>query len=116
VTADGVWNSGDADHTNEDADVIADEVSDVSFEYFDGAEWTTTWDGTQFNVDQKSLLGPPRAVRVTLTIDKTDRNGQPVQQKLRHVFMIRAANGLIPVVSPDGTTTSPSGSTSTGGM
>jgi prepilin-type N-terminal cleavage/methylation domain-containing protein len=119
VTADGVWNSGDADHSNEDADVIADEISDVSFEYFDGTDWQTSWDGTQLNLDQQTLLGPPRAIRATFTINKTDRNGQPVQHTMRHVLVIRAANGLIPVNPPGttGTTGSTTGSTaSTGGM
>ena len=71
------------------------------------------------NLDQQTLLGPPRAIRVTFTINKTDRNGQPVQQTMRHVLVIRAANGLIPVNPPGttGTTGSTTGSTSsTGGM
>ncbi|HEY2786136.1 MAG TPA: prepilin-type N-terminal cleavage/methylation domain-containing protein [Fimbriiglobus sp.] len=111
VTADGTWNATDADRTNEDADVIADDITDVTFEYFDGATWQPSWDGTALNLDQVTILGPPRAIRVTFVISKTDSQGNPVTQQVRHVVPIRTANGLIPVNPPTDTTT-----TSTGGM
>jgi hypothetical protein len=53
-------------------------------------------DGTQLATDGKSLIGPPRAVKMTLTIE---RPGTPVR-RFAHVFALRAANGLIIVEPP----------------
>jgi hypothetical protein len=39
VTSDGVWNSADADRTDELGDLLAEEITDVQFQYFDGSSW-----------------------------------------------------------------------------
>jgi prepilin-type N-terminal cleavage/methylation domain-containing protein len=115
VTADGIWNTTDPDRTNELLDMVAEEITDITFEYFDGTNWQTSWDGTMANLDEKSLMGPPRAIRVTLVIEKTGSNGEKINQTVRHVLPIRAANGLIPVLPPTDTTGT-TGTTGTGGM
>lgn len=104
VTADGVRNNADADRTDEQGDLVSEDISDVSFEYYDGVNWLSEWDGSQTNMDGKSVMGPPRAIRVTLQIERVDSQGQTSTQKVRHVLPIRAANGLIPVPLPTETT------------
>jgi hypothetical protein len=86
VTADGVRNSSDPDRSTEDADLIAPEVVDATFEYLDGGTWQSSWDGSQSTTDGTSVMGPPRAIAVTLVF----ASGKQVRQ----VFAVRAANGL----------------------
>jgi prepilin-type N-terminal cleavage/methylation domain-containing protein len=101
VTADGVRNSFDPDRSTEDADLIAEEVTDLYFEYFDGASWAGEWDGSQTQTDGKSVQGPPRAVRVTLTLQTPSGRVKQIQ----HTFPLRAAVGLYqPPVDPAATT------------
>ncbi len=115
VTADGVGNSADPDTSTEATDVIAPEVQDVTFEYFDGSDWQTSWDGTQLGADGVNLMGPPRAIRVTFTLQSTGRGGQTVERQVQHVFPVRAAVGTF-VPTSDGAGTNAAIGTSTGGM
>lgn len=103
VTADGVRNSTDPDYTREANDLIAEEVIDLSFEYYDGGTWSSTWSGDDENEDGKTVKGPPRAIRMTMIIQ--DDNGN--QKTIEHVFAIRAAVGTYtpPVPPADDTTT-----------
>ena len=96
VTADGVRNSVDPDFADEPSDIIAESVVDLAFEYFDGAAWATSWDGSVPGPDGVTPIGPPRAVRVTLWIElPAQRLGDlPKQQVLSHVIPVRAAPGL----------------------
>ena len=114
VTADNVGTSTDADRSTEADDLIAPEVTSVSFEYASGTGYVSAWDGAQSGLDGSSAQGPPRAIKVTFTMELTD-DGKPVTRTIVHVFAIRAAVGTTPPVAstemPD--TTSGSG-TSTG--
>lgn len=112
ATADGVRNTADPDLSTEDADLIAPEVVDLQFEYFDGGSgtWVTEWDGSQTDTDGVSLIGPPRAVRITLTLNVPTQNGSTVPKRVQHVVPIRSAVGFY-VPPTDDTTT-----TTTGGM
>lgn len=103
VTSDGVWNSADADRTDELGDLLAEEITDVQFQYFDGSSWVDSWDGTQMATDGKTLLGPPRGVKITLVIERPNTPAR----RMSHVFALRAANGLTVVEPPaeDSTTT-----------
>jgi prepilin-type N-terminal cleavage/methylation domain-containing protein len=130
VMAEGIRNSVDPDLTNgEDGDVIASEVKDVSFEYFDGSSWTGSWDGTILGPDGVTPQGPPRAVKATLTLEFAPaRPGQPpITRTVSHVIPIRAAPGTYtpPLIDPytegatttdpaTGATTDPATGTSTG--
>jgi prepilin-type N-terminal cleavage/methylation domain-containing protein len=108
VTADGVRNSVDPDTADEPFDLLSDEVTDVAFEYFDGSGWAGQWSGSDTAADGKTPLGPPRAIRVTLTIQP---GGGPAKV-VRHVFPVRAAVGLY---QPPTAETTDAAST-TGGM
>ena len=112
VTADGVWNSTEPDLATELTDVIAPEVSDVTFEYYDGGTWQSSWDGSELSSDGVTLLGPPRAVRVTLTLEFPGRGGTMTQKRVQQVFPIRAAVGNY--TPPTDGTTAVTGTT--GGM
>ncbi|HUR54476.1 MAG TPA: prepilin-type N-terminal cleavage/methylation domain-containing protein [Gemmataceae bacterium] len=96
VTADGIRNSVDPDMTfGEENDVIAAEVKDVVFEYFDGSGWAGSWDGSILGPDGVTPQGPPRAVKATLTLEfPASRNGQqPTTRTVTQVIPIRAAPG-----------------------
>jgi len=115
VTADGVWNATDPDRSTEAAEVIAPEVIDASFEYYDGGTWLSTWDGSATAIDGTSLTGPPRAIRVTLVLEFASRGGRQ-QKRVSQVIPLRAAVGNYqPTDTAAPATTTPATST-TGGM
>ena len=114
VTADGVWNATDPDRANEQAEVIAPEVKDATFEYYDGGTWQSSWDGSQTAIDGVSLIGPPRAIRVILVLEFAGRGG-PKQKRVSQTIPLRAAVGNY--LPADAATTTPTTSSSTtGGM
>jgi prepilin-type N-terminal cleavage/methylation domain-containing protein len=109
VTADGVWNASDPDRSNELTDVIAPEVKDITFEYYDGGSWLGSWDGSATDVDGVSLTGPPRAVRVTLVLQLKGRSG-PYQKTVMQTIPLRAAVGnFLPETPADPAATTPAG-------
>jgi hypothetical protein len=114
VTADGAWDNADPDRAYEEGDLIAPEVVDASFEFASGSDWISSWDGSQAGVDGASLQGPPRAIRVTLTLELIGPTGQPVQKTLIHVFPIRAAAGPGMPTTTATTTTDPTATGTTG--
>ena len=128
VTADGVRNSSDPDLSDEAGDTLVQEVTDATFEYFDGSSWLPSWDGTQSSPDGVTPTGPPRAVRLKLTFSiPTTRPGHaPYEHSVEQVIPIRTAPGpytpamITPSTDP-GTTSSGatpstgSGSAGTGG-
>lgn len=65
-----------------DEEVICRGVSNFMIEYFDGTDWQQTWDPTQYN----NTL--PAAVRVTLELNRTDRNGKPTVIRNISVFSL----------------------------
>lgn len=74
--------------------VISKQVSDVTFEYFDGTAWLPAWDGASLMADGKTPQGPPVAVAVTLTIKSPAlRPGVQRQSTLRHVVFLAPSNG-----------------------
>ncbi len=91
VTSDGVRNSAEPDRSDEDADLIAEEITDVYFEYFDGSGWAGEWSGSDTSSDGKTVVGPPRAIRMTITYLPL---GQSTSKTIEHVIPIRAAMGL----------------------
>ena len=110
VTADGVGNVVEPDYTTEDVDLIAPEVLDITFEYFDGGVWLGEWDGSAMMIDGVTLQGPPRAIRVTLVLEVTGRGNVAIEKTVQKVFVIRAAAGTYtPPTSSTDTTTPPEG-------
>jgi type II secretory pathway component PulJ len=100
---------------DEDQLVVAPEVTEASFQYFDGTNWQDTWDGTVIGADGKTPIGPPRAVSVDLTIRRPGvaADAPNATRHYRHVLIINAANAQ-PTTADDTTTTGTTGTT-TGG-
>jgi prepilin-type N-terminal cleavage/methylation domain-containing protein len=105
--------NGDTQALYSSAQMLAEEVVGLSFEYFDGTEWYTEWDSTSYG----SL---PRAIRVWLAVQPTyalDERGlaaslsgkPPPQQEVYFVVTLPSA-GLVPP-----STGSESAATTTGG-
>jgi prepilin-type N-terminal cleavage/methylation domain-containing protein len=84
---------------------VIEEVVDIDFEYWDGSAWQSSWDGTQLSDDQKTPIGPPMAIAVTLTVrmPSSGRSDQPPEKKCRHVIALPTAPA--PPTSADTTTT-----------
>jgi len=77
--------------------IIAPEVTNVQFAYFDGSNWQDTWDGTQLSSDGVSPQGPPSAIAITLTVARGEGKDENANtQTYRHVVLIPAANNLNP--------------------
>jgi len=75
--------------------VIAPEVTNLAFRYWDGASWLESWDGSQPGPDGMTPLGPPRAIELTMSIViPGDRvNGEFPTKTIRHVIAVPAAAG-----------------------
>jgi hypothetical protein len=74
--------------------VIAEEVTRVQFEYWDGSAWADTWDGRTTNADGKTLKGPPMAIRIRFWLRLPGEDpGQTIEKEFRHTIAIRAAAG-----------------------
>lgn len=126
VTTEGALNQALPEPELHQNFVIASEVKNLSFEYFDGVSWTSSWDSNLPGEDGMTPMGPPRAIRITLEVDFSDTTpgalNNPNSMKIfRHVVAINTANGapMIMLEDPEGGTLpedSGSGTTdSTGG-
>jgi prepilin-type N-terminal cleavage/methylation domain-containing protein len=97
--------------------ILAKEVTEVNFRYFDGENWQDTWDGTVIGADGVTPIGPPRAIEVTLSIRKTgaDPDSDAAVKQYRQVIPINTGNGpSVSTTATTGTTTGTTGTT-TGG-
>jgi prepilin-type N-terminal cleavage/methylation domain-containing protein len=99
VTADGIRDNTDPDYSTEATDVLAPEITDATFEYFDGTTWQSSWnpDGSTMSDDGVTPIGPPRAVRVTLNFSfpSSRPNGTAYETTLVKVIPVRAAPGSL---------------------
>ena len=99
VTADGIRDNADPDYSTEATDVLVPEVTDATFEYFDGSAWQSSWnpDGSTMSDDGVTPIGPPRAVRVTLNFSFPSNrpNGSAYETTLVKVIPVRAAPGTL---------------------
>jgi type II secretory pathway pseudopilin PulG len=97
LTSQQVQNSTDPvmeDGKDEKDYVIAEEVTQLQFEYWDGSTWQDTWDGRTLNADGITLLGPPMAIRVHFWLKLPgEEPGQTVEKEFRHTIAIRSAPG-----------------------
>lgn len=96
LTAAGTGDVTTLDTSMEEQEVIAPEVTAVSFSYLDGTseDGVSEWDGTAASADGVTpVTGPPRAVKVTLDFATLDDRGQTVTKRVVHVFPLRAAIG-----------------------
>jgi hypothetical protein len=86
------------DVPNEEAYIIAPEVKNLAFKFFDGTEWRDSWDGTAAGADGTTPLGPPLAIAIEMSLAMP---GTDKEQMVRHVVAIQTANGQ---AQPTGTT------------
>ena len=103
---------------NESSFVIADEVTDLNFQYFDGTDWQDSWDSTTLGADGITPIGSPRAIAVTLSVARptspgVPQTGDPAAKTYRHVIVIPSANGTT-VMTPNTGTTGTTGTGATG--
>lgn len=93
VTADGVRNGVEADPDAPDAVLLAEEVIAVTFKYSEDGSFVDTWDGTTPGPDGVTPMGPPRAVKISLTYQVAVNRGEPVTRTVSQVIVVRAAPG-----------------------
>ncbi|MBX7102479.1 MAG: prepilin-type N-terminal cleavage/methylation domain-containing protein [Gemmataceae bacterium] len=90
VTADDEGSRLPPDVDNVEAFLLAAEVASLQFQFFDGAAWVDTWDGTAAGDDGATPVGPPRAVKVILGIRSAAN--RDVIKNYQHVVAIQSAN------------------------
>lgn len=74
--------------------VIAPEVKAVLFEYFDGENWAATWSGNSYASDGQTPVGPPSAIRVTITLKSRDNQGGQRTRDFRRTVALPAGNNF----------------------
>jgi hypothetical protein len=74
---------------------LATEVRSLSFSYFDGSTWQSSWDGTTVGSDGQTPIGPPLAVAITLGLAApgTSPGTEGKIKMYRHVVSLMTANG-----------------------
>jgi len=78
--------------------VFAPQVQDVLFEYFEGRERQSSWDGTQLGgADGNTPLGPPAAIAITITLRTSSiadlgEESTVRTRKYKHVVALPASN------------------------
>ncbi len=86
------------DSSNASQYVIAPEVRDILFEYFDGVSWQPNWDGGALGGnDGNTPVGPPAAIAITITLKSTRPGSDTTDQqptKYKHVVAIPASNAF----------------------
>jgi hypothetical protein len=96
VTADEAGEVPASGSAEEAACIIAEEVKGLEFRYLGKSGWNETWDGTDIGSDFLTLIGPPRAIEIRLSmIDPSqDRqaNAQPKLRVYRHVVAVPTAS------------------------
>lgn len=80
------------------------EVKDIQFQYFDGVNWNDTWDGTTLGGPTGEIpIGPPAAIKITLTFFRRDVNNNDLPDSAlppyQHVVCIPAGNNF-PMTNP----------------
>jgi prepilin-type N-terminal cleavage/methylation domain-containing protein len=84
----------DMDATAPETVLLAEEVTAATFEFTDGVDWYSSWDGTQPGPDGVTPQGAPRAVRLTLTFQFSVGSGPPISKTMQQVLAINPAPGL----------------------
>jgi prepilin-type N-terminal cleavage/methylation domain-containing protein len=84
---------------DEESYVIASEVKNAQFQYFDGTDWQDTWDCTTLGADGVTPIGPPQAIAIVLDIAIPQDGGKDDDaptKRYRHVVACITANGTTP--------------------
>lgn len=98
VTSDDENASVPPDVSDPGSYVIAPEVQNVTFSYFDGTSWQDSWDGTTLGSDGVTPIGPPVAVRISIAVRASNtggeqRDGEQKTTTYQRVVFIPSANG-----------------------
>lgn len=97
VTSQELLSSTEPSFQNNEGDsnfVIAEEVSQLVIEYWDGSAWTETWDGRETLEDGKTLKGPPMAIRVRVWLKLAGPEaGETIEKEFRHTIAVRGGPG-----------------------
>ncbi len=84
---------------NESDYVIAKEVTDLKFEYYDvnsttdDSGWNDVWYGSNPGPDGVTPCGPPTAIRITFWLKYKDYDGTDKTKQYVHVIPLLTANG-----------------------
>jgi prepilin-type N-terminal cleavage/methylation domain-containing protein len=95
ATSDDALNSSEPDLSVGNSSIVAPEVTAITFQYFDGNQWQTSWDGTQAGSDGVTPIGPPIAISVdmTLVLPSSEPDGVKQTKTYHHVISLDTANG-----------------------
>ncbi len=102
-------NAQDPSFPSDDQYIIAPEVVNVTFSYFDGTSWQTSWDGTNptnppspnVTTDQITPYGSPRAIKIMLELElprddfAVDPKAARKTKQYTHVIVVGSANGSV---------------------
>jgi len=96
VTSEDALNDLPPDVVDPEKMIIADQVIAVFFQYFDGANWQDSWDGTLPGPDMVTPIGPPRSIAVEVYVARkgaTDVHiDDPSVRRYRHEIAVPTAN------------------------
>ena len=117
ATSDDAQNALSSSLPDDPSLVIAEEVRSLTFQYWDGANWQDSWDGTQTpSAGGSNPQGPPAAIAITLGLvipGSSTESGGPALKSYRHVIVLQTANGAVQnTITNSSATTSTSGTTS----
>ncbi len=112
-TSDDITNLLPGDLGNEASYILAPEVRNVQFQYWDGSNWNDTWDSTTLGADGKTPIGSPQGIEVILDIAQGDGPDAPVKT-FRQFIRIGTSNGTT-VQTSTGVQSSSTINSSTGG-
>jgi hypothetical protein len=114
VTSDDQMNNLPPDIADAETFIFAPEVLACTFEYYDGTNWQQTWDGTSadglgtvLNTGQVAV-GPPLAIRLTLSIAPPDSRitdvKDPAVMTFQHVIHIPTSNAAANITANNAAT------------
>ncbi|MGH9678122.1 MAG: hypothetical protein ACRD36_13545, partial [Candidatus Acidiferrum sp.] len=102
---------------NEETFIVAPEVKNIQFQYFDGENWNDTWDCTTPGTDGVTPIGPPLAIAVVLEIARPSssrrNDSDPPTKSYRQVIGLLTANGATQQQQQQSTTSTSTGTGST---
>jgi hypothetical protein len=102
-------------HDDVESSIIAHEVKNIVFEYYDGTSWQQNWDGSAEDPSGATTRpkGPPAAIAFTITLAVPTHGPQKTRDvSYRHVVPIQTANNFTLAAT---SSTSPGGSASPAG-
>jgi type II secretion system protein J len=94
-----------------DTQVLMTGLADVSFDFFDGADWTDTWDSTQTPTGLSTL---PSAIRLRILYPSA--SGQPAREPIETIVPILPSSVLTQTSSTAANSGTTAGASSTSSM